>query len=134
MTDEYEDVVRPAWIDHNGHMNLAYYVLVFAGALDGLRARLGLGGLRLSEMHTVYAREVNLGDRLVVTTHVLDVRDARLHLFQEMRHAAAGYRAATFESVAEHALPFDGAARVRLAALVAPAPPEGAGRRIAMPA
>ena len=31
---EHEDVVRPEWIDSNGHMNLAYYVVVFDLATD----------------------------------------------------------------------------------------------------
>ena len=25
--DQHRDVVRPEWIDYNGHMNVAYYVL-----------------------------------------------------------------------------------------------------------
>ncbi|NJN47440.1 MAG: thioesterase-like protein, partial [Candidatus Competibacteraceae bacterium] len=25
----YQDVVPPEWIDYNGHMNVAYYVLAF---------------------------------------------------------------------------------------------------------
>ena len=31
---EYTDTVRPEWIDSNGHMNLAYYVVVFDLATD----------------------------------------------------------------------------------------------------
>ncbi len=33
-SEEYSATVRPEWIDDNGHMNLAYYVLVFDGATD----------------------------------------------------------------------------------------------------
>ena len=129
----HEDIVRAAWIDDNDHMNLAYYVLVFTGALDGLRAQLGLPGmLRLTQTHTVYEREVKLGDRLRVTTHVLAADGSRLHLFQQMWHAGENYRAATYETVAEHQGAFPPGLRTRLAALTPSAPPDGAGRRIAM--
>src|SRR5207253_2099378 len=32
--DAYRDVVRPEWIDHNGHMNMGYYLVVFDFATD----------------------------------------------------------------------------------------------------
>ena len=28
--------VRPEWIDHNGHMNVAYYVLAFDESTDAV--------------------------------------------------------------------------------------------------
>jgi len=33
--DAYRAVVRPEWIDDNGHMNMGYYVVVFDLATDG---------------------------------------------------------------------------------------------------
>ncbi|MEM7278404.1 MAG: thioesterase family protein, partial [Pseudomonadota bacterium] len=48
MTSDYEGVVvsrqsvLPEWIDFNGHMNVAYYVLAFDLAIDGLWLQLGL--------------------------------------------------------------------------------------------
>ena len=70
---EYQDIVRPEWIDSNGHMNLAYYVLVFDLATDALYKALDIGdGYReasgnscfTAETHTLYEREVHLGDKL----------------------------------------------------------------------
>jgi acyl-CoA thioester hydrolase len=130
----HDDEVRPAWIDHNDHMNVAFYVLVFTNALDALRARFGIGPLRLAQMHTLYGREVRLADQLRVETQVLGVAGGRLHLYQEMFHAREGYRAATFESVAEQDTPFPPDLAGRLAALIPPTPPEGAGRRVGLPA
>ena len=131
---QHEDTVRPEWIDNNDHMNLAYYVLVFSGATDALAQRLGLPGrLRVTQMHTVYQREVTLGDRLRVATHVLAADAARLHLFHEMFQVEQGYRAATLEIVVEHEAAFTPEARQHIAALLAHEMPEGAGRRIAMP-
>ena len=42
--DLYRGSVQAEWIDYNGHMNLAYYVLAFDKATDALFERLGIGG------------------------------------------------------------------------------------------
>ncbi len=34
--------IRPEWIDYNGHMNVAYYVLVFDRGTDALLDHLGM--------------------------------------------------------------------------------------------
>ncbi|MDB5374004.1 MAG: thioesterase-like protein, partial [Belnapia sp.] len=35
--------VRPEWVDHYGHMNMGFYLVVFDMATDQLWPRLGLG-------------------------------------------------------------------------------------------
>jgi acyl-CoA thioester hydrolase len=37
-----EGVVKPEWIDVNGHMNVAYYVLAFDLAVDALWEGFGI--------------------------------------------------------------------------------------------
>ena len=92
---EYEAVVRPEWIDSNGHLNLAYYVVVFDLATDALYAALGIGDAYreasgnscfTAETHTLYEREVRLGDRLLVKGWLLGADTKRLHYFHEMFH------------------------------------------------
>ena len=39
----YTDVVPSQWIDYNGHMNVAYYVLAFDRATDAFMDFLGMG-------------------------------------------------------------------------------------------
>ena len=39
----HEEIVRPEWIDYNGHMNVAYYILAFDHATDHLFDFLDLG-------------------------------------------------------------------------------------------
>ncbi len=130
----HEDTVRPEWIDNNDHMNFAYYVLVFSHATDALGTGLGLPGrLRVTQMHTVYEREVTLGDRLRVATHVLAADASRLHLFHEMFQVEQSYRAATLEIVVEHPDDFAPDAQARISGVLAREMPEGTGRRIAMP-
>jgi acyl-CoA thioester hydrolase len=150
---EHEDVVRPEWIDSNGHMNLAYYVVVFDLATDKLYAALGVGDAYraatgnscfTAETHTVYEREVHLGERLHVHTWLLGVDSKRLHYFHELFHSDSGERSATQELMALHidmrvrrVAPFPDLQREALqqavAGLAPVQPPKGIGRRIAMP-
>jgi acyl-CoA thioester hydrolase len=150
---EHEDIVRPEWIDSNGHMNLAYYVVVFDLATDKLYSALGIGDAYrdatgnscfTAETHTVYEREVRLGERLRVHTWLLGVDAKRVHYFHELFHAESGERSAVQELMALHidmrvrrVAPFPEAQRTALENAVAKyAPsqlPKGAGRRIAMP-
>ena len=147
------DVVRKEWIDYNGHMNLAYYVVVFDQATDALYDRLGIwlpyrqatgNSCFTVETHTIYENEVKLGDRVRVHTRLLGADSKRLHYFHEMFHVESGERSAVQELMALHidmgvrrVSPFPAEQIAALAAAVAkhaPADlPKGAGRRIGMP-
>ena len=107
--DEHRDTVQPEWIDYNGHMNVAYYVLVFDRATDVWFEHLGLGeGYRRAsgcslfalELHVLYLAELKLGDPLRVTTQFLDRDEKRLHFFHRMYHAERGTLSACLEIMA----------------------------------
>jgi len=109
--DDYRDVVRPEWIDHNQHMNMGYYVVVFDLATDEFLRWVGLdAGHRLDaqittfclEAHVTYHREVRVGDPLRFTTLLLGHDAKRIHYFHEMYHATQGYLAATNELMSLH--------------------------------
>ena len=149
-----EGVVLPEWIDANGHMNLAYYVVLFDLATDAMYDVLGVGqayrdatgnSTFTAEAHTLYEREVRVGERVRVVPHLLGADAKRLHYFHEMFHAESGHRVAAQELLALHidlsirrvaAFPEDLAARLQLAVRARDGRPlpDGAGRRIAMPA
>jgi len=132
--DNYHAPVEAAWIDYNGHMNVAYYVLMFDRATDTLLDRLGLGAayrrrtnhsIYVLEAHITYEREVKEGDVLRFTSQLVDADAKRLHVFHQMYHAAAGYRAATNELLALHvdlagptSLPFAAAEQARIDAML----------------
>jgi acyl-CoA thioester hydrolase len=89
----HRERVRPEWVDYNGHMNVAFYVLVFDHATDAVCDWLDLGedyrrdagcSVFVGEMHVKYLQEVVEGDELVVATHVLESDDKRLVLHHEM--------------------------------------------------
>ena len=101
-----KEVILPDWIDYNGHMNVAYYVLVFDRATDGFFDFMGLtaeyrvaGNVSAftAEMHVNYIREVKQGDEVFVTTQLLDYDAKRFHYFHRLYHAEQGYLAATNE-------------------------------------
>lgn len=106
-----ERVVLPEWIDHNGHMNIAYYVVAFDLATDDAFDYFGLNDQYREEhncstftleLHVNYLREVMEGDRFSVHITVLGVDAKRLHLFHEMFHAETGELVATNENMFVH--------------------------------
>jgi len=107
----HRETVQPDWIDYNGHMNLAYYVLVFDHATDALQDVVGLdaayraatgGSIFVVEAHLTYDNEVTLGEEMRVRTRVMDVDNKRLHLFHEMFAGNDDRLAATNELMILH--------------------------------
>lgn len=109
--DERRDVVRPEWIDYNGHLNVGYYVLAFDFATDEFLFWLGLDAQHRErekistfalETHVTYQREVREGDPLRFTTQLLDYDAKRIHYFHRMLHGSEGFVAATSECLSLH--------------------------------
>lgn len=103
--------VIPEWLDYNGHMNVAYYLLIFDRATDGLHALIGKTSEYIQrtqcstfalEMHLTYLRELRLDDPYVVRTHLVDADHKRIHMLHSMYHAEEGWLAATNESLSMH--------------------------------
>lgn len=103
--------VRKEWIDYNGHMNVAFYVLAFDLALDVVYERMGIGEPYVRsqnkttfslEGHTHWLREMQLGDPMHFTVRLLDFDAKRLHFYMEMFHAEKRYLAATYEMLTMH--------------------------------
>jgi len=103
--------VEPSWIDYNGHLNMAYYHVLFDRAVDEGFGVVGLGHEYLeerrasyfaAEVHTLYKRELKLGDSVRVTLQLIDYDEKRLHFYMEIRHATEGWVAATSENLSLH--------------------------------
>ncbi len=107
----FEGPVSPDWIDYNGHMNDACYVVVFSRAIDELMLRIGLDGA-FREAHQVsiytlqsmvhYLQEVGEGEPLVVTAQLLESDAKKLRVFFSMRHGRTGDELAAMESLLLH--------------------------------
>jgi acyl-CoA thioester hydrolase len=145
--------VEPGWIDYNGHLNMAYYNVLFDRAVDEAYELLGCGLAYLkqtrhstftAEVHVRYLRELYTGDPVRVTFQLLDYDTKRMHYFEQLFHAEEGWLSATSENMALHVdmtakktaafSDFIAARLARMKAAHAHLPlPEGVGRRIAMP-
>ena len=109
--DAYRDIVRPEWIDHNGHMNMGYYLVVFDYATDEFFRWVGLDETHRRqhavttfclEAHVTYHQEVRSGDPLRFTTLLLGHDAKRVHYIHAMYHAREGYLASTNELMSLH--------------------------------
>ncbi|MFJ9848313.1 thioesterase family protein [Streptomyces sp. NPDC101150] len=147
----FRGTVRDEWIDYNGHLSEAYYVLVFGFATDALMDAVGLDAdyregsgcsLYTVEAHVRYLDEVARDSQLAIRTRVLGVDAKKVRFLHEMYVCEAssgeplGDVVATEELFTLHvdqavgrAAPLPAAARERLTGLVAAAP-EWAGRGI----
>src|SRR5215469_8796726 len=146
-------LIDPQWIDYNGHLNMAYYNVMFDRAIDEMWLQLGIGPAYMTarqcstftaECHVRYLREIHLGDPVQVSIWLLGADDKRLHTFEELRHATEGWLSATSENMTLHidmsvrkVAPFPADVRARITAVAeahAALPrPEGIGRKVAMP-
>jgi acyl-CoA thioester hydrolase len=146
--------VEPHWIDYNGHLNMAYYNVLFDRAVDETYELIGVGtdyvarrrqSIFTAEVHVRYLRELHAGDPVRVTFQLLDYDAKRLHYFEQLFHAEEGFVSATSENLSLHvdmtskktaAFPREVADRLAdMKASHALLPvPEAAGRRIGMPA
>ncbi len=144
--------VEPAWIDYNGHLNMAYYNVLFDRAVDEVYELLGLGldylkarghSTFTAEVHVRYLRELREGDPVRVSFQLLDYDAKRLHYFEELHHAEQGWLSATSENMAlnvnmdvKKTAPFPPDVMAHLARMKASHArlpvPQGVGRHIAM--
>ena len=144
--------VEPSWIDYNGHLNMAYYNVLFDRAVDEVFELLGCGvdyvktgfSTFTAEVHVRYLRELHAGDPVRVTLQLLDFDAKRMHYFEQLLHADEDWLSATSENMSLHVdinakkvAPFPAAITERLAQMKAAhgilPVPGGAGRSIAMP-
>ncbi len=103
--------IEPTWIDYNGHLNMAYYGVLFDKALEQAFSVIGLGGdyalergatTMTAEWHVVYRRELLLDHPVRATVQLLDFDTKRIHVYMELRHATEFWLAATAESMNLH--------------------------------
>lgn len=143
--------IELGWLDGNGHLNMAYYHVMFDRTVDlGLDAlNLGAayrdvsnGGIFNVETHVIYRREVNADDQVCCSFQLLGSDEKRLHAYQTMVRAGEDDVLATSESLFVHVdletrrvAPFPAAQAAAASAMAQrhalAGEPKYAGRRIA---
>ena len=101
-----QGTVLPEWIDVNEHMNVAYYVLAFDGAVDSLWEEFGITEdyINISssstfavESHITWQRELAANEPYIISSQLLAYDNKRIHQFMRMYHAEKKFLAATAE-------------------------------------
>ena len=107
----YSTAIAPEWIDYNGHLRDAYYVLIASLAVDALMDRIGIDAryrkashctLYTVEMHMHYLREIGAEDGVEVLARILGADGKRMHLALELVREEGREAAATCEMMLLH--------------------------------
>ena len=119
----YRTTISPDWVDYNGHLRDAFYLLIFSHATDALMDVLGLDEAgRARTGHTLYTLECHLnflaevkeGELVEVRTQLLAHDAKRLHIHhglyrpgEEASLAESEQMLMNIDSAAGRAAPFD---------------------------
>ncbi len=94
-----ELTVKPEWIDHNGHLNLGYFIIAFDEATDAVYEQWGLGldypnnsgcSVFTLGMNADYLGELFEAEPIRITTQLVDCDSKRIHYFHHMYHGDTG--------------------------------------------
>ncbi len=103
--------VEPQWLDYNGHVNMAFYHVLFDRALEEAFTLVGLGpdyvasrnaSYFAAEAHLRYHRELTEDMQVRATLQLVDFDDKRLHCYLELRQAEEGWLSASAELLCLH--------------------------------
>ena len=145
--------VESQWTDYNGHLNMAYYAVLFDRAADEMFVSLGLGpdyvkatnnSFFTLETHTSFANELKAGEQVRIEQQLIGNDAKRVHYVQQMFRGDTSYLACVMEVMVSHVdltthrtSPFPDDVRARIEALAAvhkalPLPPQ-VGHKIGLP-
>lgn len=91
---KHQAVVKPEWLDYNGHMTEMRYHGYFSDATDCLLAEIGMCPVYVAkhkrsyytvETHIIHKQEASAGDLLYVETQVLKMDEKRIQLWHEVK-------------------------------------------------
>lgn len=102
--------IEKNWIDYNGHLNMAYYNVLFDRCSDDAMQTLGMGPdylerrgftIYTAEAHVCYIQELHVDQEVTVSFQLIDHDQKRLRAYQEVRHVD-GWLAASSETLSLH--------------------------------
>ncbi|RII80279.1 thioesterase family protein [Pseudomonas monteilii] len=107
----YRTPVQEDWVDYNGHLRDAFYLLIFSYATDALMERIGLdadsrgqsgNSLFTLEAHINYLHEVKLGTEVWVQTQIIGFDRKRLQVYHSLHRAGFDEALAASEQMLLH--------------------------------
>ena len=103
--------VEDGWIDYNGHMNVAYYLVLFDRCVDQAFEQLAMGPEYVAEenasfftveIHVNYLRELPPRAPVIATLQLLAHDEKRIRAWLELHHAEEGFLSASCEQLFLH--------------------------------
>ncbi|WP_196502092.1 thioesterase family protein [Aestuariivirga litoralis] len=103
--------VESQWTDYNGHLNMAYYAVLFDRGAEEMFEGFGLGADYVKrtncttftlETHTTYANELKEGEQVRVETQIIGADAKRVHYVQQMFRGDTSYLASVLEVMISH--------------------------------
>ncbi len=85
----HRERVRPEWIDYNGHMNVAFYLMVADHAMDSFSDYIGLGQAYMKntnkstfalDTRIIYLRELMVDSPIRVAAQLVSYDSKRIHV------------------------------------------------------
>ena len=107
----YSTPILEEWVDYNGHLRDAFYLLIFSYATDALMDRMGLDSqnreasghsLFTLEVHLNYLHEVKLGAHVEVRTQLIGHDKKRLHVYHSLHRVGDERALASNEQMLLH--------------------------------
>jgi acyl-CoA thioester hydrolase len=107
----YRATVHPEWIDYNGHMNVAYYLMAADHAMDAFGTHIGVGEgyMKATNKSTfaldtriIYMRELTVGAPIRVTAQLVAYDAKRIHVCLQLLHGEEDWISALSEWVLVH--------------------------------
>ena len=107
----WEGSVKEEWCDYNGHLNLAYYIVIFDLATDAFYDSMGLGETYkiktnfswfTGESHVCYLSELFADNHVYCDTQLIEFDNKKMHYFHRMFKIKDNQLAATNELLALH--------------------------------
>jgi len=105
----HAEKLKPEWCDYYGHLNEAYYLVVFSNATFALQEYFGIGheyfkkkgcSLYTVESHISYLKEVRGDSLLQIESFIFGIDEKRLRIGHLM--TVDGSKRATFECMLLH--------------------------------
>jgi acyl-CoA thioester hydrolase len=103
--------VEDQWTDYNGHLNMAYYAVLFDKSAEEMFKTFGLGpdyvketncSFFTLETHTTYAHEIHAGDKVRIENQIIDADAKRVHYVQQMYHVGDNFLSCVLEVMVAH--------------------------------
>ena len=131
----FQTPILADWVDYNGHLRDAFYMLIFSYATDAFMDRIGLSSdnrdasghsLFTLECHINYLEEVKLNELVEVRTQIIAHDSKRVHLYHSLHRVAVDDPLAASEQMLLHvdlaagprSAPFSETVRTSLIAIV----------------